>query len=185
MNPDRSTHPPHPSSKTAAAAQAQVLQPGQTQVVPMLEEQLDIRTERHDTGAVRVRKELDSRVETVQLPGWTQRAHIERIAIDQPAERVQPPRLESEGEGEVWVVPIYEERWVMVKQLYLREELRIAAVRESHERQESVTLLRERVVIERLDPTTGQWQPQPAQDAPPDIAPGPITGAAPPVGQAP
>lgn len=132
--------------------------------MPVVEEQIEIATVRQSQGAVRVRKQAHSHVATVELPGWTERAQIERVPIDQPAESVQAPRRE----GDVWVVPVYEERWVTLKQLYLREELRIATVRESALRTEQVTLLRERVSIERQDPVTGQWHAaHEAEPAPP------------------
>lgn len=153
--PDDDRRPP-PTASLAPVAQAPAhttLRPGEALVVPVVEEQIDIATVRQSQGAVRVRKQAHSHVATVELPGWTERAQVERVPIDQPADAVQAPRRE----GDVWVVPVYEERWVTVKQLYLREELRIATVREPELRTEQVTLLREQVSIERQDPVTGQW----------------------------
>lgn len=139
-----------------------VLSAGETRVVPVVQEQIEIATSLRSEGAVRVRKHVETHAETVELPGWAERAHVERIPIDQPADAVRGPRRE----GDAWVVPIYEERWVTVRQLYLREELRIATVREPQPRSESVSLLRERVCIERQDPLTGEWHPTPEFAAP-------------------
>ncbi len=131
-----------------------LVRPGERITLPLVRETLEHATVRHDNGAVRVRKELRERTETVQLQGWAQQAQVERVAIDQPADAVLPPRQE----GDAWVVPVYEERWVVVKQLFLREELHVRAVRQPQERQESVVLRSEQVVIERADPVSGQWR---------------------------
>ncbi|WP_313074322.1 YsnF/AvaK domain-containing protein [Melaminivora sp.] len=139
------------------APPARVLQPGESLAVPVVHEQVEIATVRRDEGAVRVRKYLQEHEETVQLPGWAQRAHVERVPVNQPADEVRAPRQE----GDAWVVPVYEERWVAVRQLYLREELRITTVREARPGEQTVTLRREQVSVERADPVSGQWRAEP------------------------
>lgn len=163
----------HTPGQDALSEQVRSLAPAEAVVVPVLQERLDIHTERHTEGTVRVRKQLHAHTETVELPGWTERTHVQRVAIDQPADAVQAPRQE----GDVWVVPVYEERWVTVKQLYLSEELHITLVREPQARQERVTLQREQVLVERLDPATGLWRPEPEGSATQGGPPAPIHAA--------
>ena len=53
-------------------------------------------------------------------------------------------------EGDVLIVPVYEEQLVVEKRLVLKEELHIRRIRASEEWSEPVTLRREEVEIERV-----------------------------------
>jgi stress response protein YsnF len=77
------------------------------------------------------------------------------------------PRDEAVGErrepwldGEVLVVPVYEEVLVTERRLVLREEIRLVRRRESRTEHHEVPLMRQRAVLERRGPD-GQWRPEP------------------------
>jgi stress response protein YsnF len=58
-------------------------------------------------------------------------------------------------EGETLVVPVLEEVLVTEKRLVLVEEIRITRVRDTHRQPQTVTLRKDHIEIERLEPDTG------------------------------
>ena len=70
---------------------------------------------------------------------------IEHIVFNQPVDVA--PGIRTEGETTIY--PLIEEQLVLTKQLILKEEIRVTR-RETHRRDtQSVTLRRERLVVER------------------------------------
>jgi uncharacterized protein (TIGR02271 family) len=126
-----------------------------SEVLPVIEEQLEVGRRRVETGAVRVRKMVHE--QTVDVPGQsiTERVRTERVAIG----RVVQQRPEVRQEGDTVVVPVVEERVVVHTELVLVEELRITTHREVRDQAQAVTLHREEAVVERIDPQTQRWEP--------------------------
>lgn len=113
-----------------------------------VEERIDVRVEGRETGRVRARTVTESREVPVDADGWRQTVEVERVPIGKPADRVEAPRVE----GDVTIVPVYEEVLVVHKQLVLREEVHLVTRREPISGPEHVTLRRQRVEVERLPP---------------------------------
>ena len=138
-------------------------------VLPIVQERIDVGRERHETGAVRVRIEVDRALQALDLPVSDERVEVERRARGEPVGERREPWLE----GEVLVVPVYEEVLVTERRLVLREEIRLTRRRESRIEHHEVPLARQRAVLERRG-ADGLWRPEPGGMAAKDeIPPGP------------
>ena len=114
-------------------------------VVPVVHEEVQVARERVETGVVRVRKVMQERVEVIDEPVLHDEVDIEHVAINRPVDAPQPPR----EEGDVLIVPVYEEVITVQKQWVLREEIhfRRREVRTRH--REEVVVREESAVVER------------------------------------
>lgn len=127
---------------------------GESLVFPVISEEVEIGTVSERSGTVRVRKVVHEVSEPVSAPGYREVIETLRVPLNQVVQAVQPPWWQ----GDVLVVPVYEERFV--RQLVLLEELHIKRRREPFDSGASASLRREEVIVERLDPQTGQWVPE-------------------------
>jgi stress response protein YsnF len=128
--------------------------PGQPVLIPVISEALQVGTVKETTGTVRVRKVVHESNQPPGAPGWREVVETVRVPLNQLAQAVQPPRQQ----GDVLVIPVYEER--LVRQLVLLEEIHVSRRREPLEDSAPTPLRREQVIVERLDPQTGQWVPE-------------------------
>lgn len=113
--------------------------------IPVIAERVVVGTRTVETGRVRVEKTVTTREETVDLPAAREEVTVERVAIGRFVDG--PERLRREGD--VTIVPIYEEVVVVEKKLLLREEIRLTRRRTESHASERVTLRREEATIER------------------------------------
>jgi stress response protein YsnF len=123
------------------------VQPGET-VIPLAEERAAVAKREVETGRVRVA--LTTETETViareTLRG--RRVEIERV----PVNRMLPdgePAPQSREEGDTLVVPVVEEVAVVVKRLFLREEVLLRFVATEAPFEEEVTVRRQRATVDR------------------------------------
>ncbi len=129
-----------------AARQAAAPRPdAEEAVIPLAEEVLQVGKRTVERGRVRLHKTVHERFETVDLPLVREQVEVERVALNRPVEAAGPVRYE----GEVMVIPRYEEVLVVSKQLVLVEELRVRTVRSEHREPHQVTLRREELSVER------------------------------------
>ena len=120
-------------------------------IIPILEETLTVSKRRRVTGGVRVSThtelvETSAEVEIERYRVEVTRVPVGRVVAEAPAAR---------AEGDTTIVPVIEERFVVVKQLFLVEELRIRHVLKREMVSEPVTLRRQRAVVERIDAESG------------------------------
>ncbi|MFP4600594.1 MAG: YsnF/AvaK domain-containing protein [Persicimonas sp.] len=111
--------------------------------VPVARERMSVSRERRPVGRVRIHKRVEEEEVPIEEHLDFDEADIERVRI----ERVVDGAPAIRHEGDTIVVPLVEER--LVKQLVVVEEVRITRRRRSEEIDESVTLRREKVDIER------------------------------------
>jgi len=137
-------------------AQGNMLASGETRVLPVLEEQLDIRKVAVETGAVRVRKIVHEESRTVDMSLMQEEVSITRV----PVNKVVEDKFHSRQEGDTLVIPIFKE--VVTRHLVLVEEVRITTRRTPETSTQEVTLKREEAVVERYDAASGSWKPDPA-----------------------
>ena len=128
-----------------------LLPSGEQLVIPVLVEQAQVNVHREHTGTVRVRKLVYEESAPVRSEGFRELVETTRV----PVNRVVEATESSKTVDDLLVIPVYEERFI--KQLVLVEEIHVRRRRESFEHNASVALRREEVVVERLDPATGQW----------------------------
>jgi uncharacterized protein (TIGR02271 family) len=114
-------------------------------VIPVTQEEVHVDKQRVESGAVRLRKTVRERVETIDEPMLHDEVDIEHIAINRVVEAPSPPR----EEGDVLVVPVYEEVVTVQRQWVLREEIRLRRREVQTRHREAVTLRQEQVQVER------------------------------------
>jgi uncharacterized protein (TIGR02271 family) len=119
-------------------------------VVPVLEEELDVRRRRVETGGgVRVEKTVDEYEACVDEPLTKEEVEVERVALGLAVEGPVAVRYE----GDTMIVPILEEVLVVEKRLVLKEEIRITRRRRELHAPQRVTLRREHATVERIGDT--------------------------------
>jgi uncharacterized protein (TIGR02271 family) len=128
-----------PGQATAAAA-------GESYVVPVIQEELDVQRRRVETGRIRVEKRVHTRTELVDQPLLREELHVERVPINQIVE--QPSQVRTEGN--TTIVPVFEEVLVVEKRLLLKEELRITRRTIETRDPQEVELRSEEVLVERI-----------------------------------
>ena len=117
-------------------------------VLQEVEERLIIGTDIRETGRVSARTVTETVREAVDVSGWRETVDVERVPVGRAVDAVEAPRVE----GDVTVVPVYEEVLVVTKQLVLREEVRLTRRREQTAPPAPVELRRQRVEVERTPP---------------------------------
>ena len=128
------------------------LLPSSAQItIPVLAEEAQVQVHRQLTGTVRVRKLVHEEGMPISTQGFREVVETTRVPVNQVVETAES----SKTLGELLVIPVYEERFV--RQLVLVEEIHVRRRRESFEHTASTSLRREEVIVERLDPATGQW----------------------------
>ena len=125
-----------------------------TRVIPVIEETLDVQTRRVETGGVRITKVVHEREEVVNVPRVREEVTVERVTLN----RIVDTPVSMRQEGDTLIIPLLEEVIVMEKRLMVKEELRITKRRIEEQASQQVTLRREEVVVERLDPSKQQPQ---------------------------
>lgn len=118
---------------------------GGGQLVPVIEEELEVGKRTVESGRVRLRKETSAEEISVNVPVASTTYEVERVAKDEVLE--EWPEIRREGNTTVY--PVVEEDVVLTKRLVLREEIRVTERRAQSTERKSVELRREDVVVER------------------------------------
>ena len=121
-------------------------------VVPVIEERISVGKHRVETGRLRVRIEVERDVETIatDLDGESYVSSI--VASGTEVDERRAPY----ADGDDLVIPVYEERSVVVRRLFLKEEIRLSRVVRIEKSRQDIGLRRERAIVERLQPD-GTW----------------------------
>jgi uncharacterized protein (TIGR02271 family) len=125
------------------------------QVIPLVEETARISKRDVIAGKVRVRTEVDSVEQVVRETLTGETVEVTRVSVDRRVEQVPEVRTENG----VTIVPILEERLVVEKQLFLKEELHIRRDVKTETVEVPVTVRSERAIVERFD-ANGQPLPE-------------------------
>ena len=128
---------------------------GDSMVVPVIEEFLQVSKRVVDRGGWRITRRVESREETVDEPLVREDVRIERRPVDRLLPADQPPPA-IRHEGDVMVVPVLEEVLVVEKRLVLREELLVHRERTEFRAPQQVLLRREQVSVDRIDAVEGR-----------------------------
>jgi uncharacterized protein (TIGR02271 family) len=119
---------------------------GRLKVVPVVQEELRVGKIEHERQ-VRIRKVVETRTEDVELSLRRSEVEVERVPIGEPVSEAPQTRTE----GDVTIIPVLEERLVVEKRLFLKEELHVRLRPTSEPFREQVTLREEVVTVERDD----------------------------------
>jgi stress response protein YsnF len=124
--------------------------------VSVVEETAAVSTHEAVTGRVRVSTRVEPFEEMVQAILQSDTIEVTRVRIDKVVDVPPPVRTE----GDVTIVPIFEEVLVVEKHLMLREELHIRKRTRSETFEEPVTLRRQQVTVERFDEEGNSVSPE-------------------------
>lgn len=94
------------------------------QFIPLLEEQYRVTKDKRVTGRVTVstRTETDSTMVPIELANMD--VEVVRVPVDRPIDKAPDVVVD----GDLTIVPVVEERVVVTRQLYLREEVHIRRI---------------------------------------------------------
>lgn len=121
---------------------------GDRLVIPVIAEELDVQKQVVETGKVRVTKVVHERETVVDEPLLRDEVEVEHISVNRAVEGPISIRYEDDA----IIIPIMEEVLVVQKQLILKEEIHIRKRRIETHHPQQVTLRREEVHIDRLEP---------------------------------
>jgi len=91
------------------------------EVIPVVQEEIHVGRRVRETGKVVVHVEPHLKQQVIDVPLLEQAVHVERVPVNRQVDAPSPPRQE----GDVTIVPVYEEILVVEKRLVLKEEIRI------------------------------------------------------------
>ncbi len=116
-------------------------------IVPVIQEQLDVRKHLFTTAIVRIQKVVHEREESIEQPVINSKVEVERVSINRFVD--VPPPVRQEGETTIYSV--VEEVLVVTKQLVLKEEVRVTNRTSELPHRQSITLRTEELVIDRKE----------------------------------
>ena len=119
--------------------------------VPITEEVLSIEKRVVDTGrGVRVQKTVQTLPVVIDETLASEEINVQRVAIDRTLEKdeLMPG---TRYDGDILIVPVFEEIVVVERRIRLKEELHITRIRREEHFVETVMLKSEQVSIERFD----------------------------------
>jgi uncharacterized protein (TIGR02271 family) len=124
-------------------------------VIPVVREELQIDKKREETGGVAVHITPRSHEQVVDIPLLDEQVQVQRVPINRPVDT--PPSVRQEGD--VTIVPVFEEVLVVEKRLILKEEIRITRRQTQRNERQKVTLQHEEVHVVRTPPPAATSTP--------------------------
>ncbi|TXK47962.1 DUF2382 domain-containing protein [Pontibacter qinzhouensis] len=115
--------------------------------IPIIEERVEVGKRVVETGDVFISKSVHEDNVTVDLPTTKEHVHVERVPVNQ---YVDTPPAAVRHEGDTMIIPVIREELVVVKKLFVVEELHITKKLETTHDSEQVTLLKEEIHVNRV-----------------------------------
>lgn len=113
--------------------------------VPVAEEELVAETHERQAGEVRVRKDVVTEHEQIDVPVTREEVHVERVPVEDGGARGAEARFEKDEVR----VPVREEEVEIRKRPVVREEVRISKTARREERRADADVRREKVDVEK------------------------------------
>ena len=136
--------------ESAAAAKAKATQDGpEPLVVPVLEERVRLGKEKVVTSRVRLHKTVETEKRELHAPLLREEVQVQHVPHGSVVQDPSHPPEPREVDG-VLIVPVLEERLVVVKQLVLKEEVHVRRLRKVEEHTEEVDVRHESLHVERI-----------------------------------
>jgi uncharacterized protein (TIGR02271 family) len=107
------------------------------------EEELLVRREMREVGEAEIRTRVEEVPARLEVEAYAEEVEVEHV----PVGEIVSQRRDPYEDGDVLVVPVYEEQLVVTKRLVLREQLRIRRVRTTQRQLFEDTLRREHADI--------------------------------------
>jgi uncharacterized protein (TIGR02271 family) len=121
-----------------------------SRIVPVIEEQIDVRKQVVDQGGYRLSKKVSIRHETVDEPLISRSVQIERRVVGRLLPSMESPP--ARHEGDTLIISVVEEVLVTEKRLMLKEEIHVTQTQATIHRPVNVALRSEEILIEPLEP---------------------------------
>ncbi|WP_306751256.1 YsnF/AvaK domain-containing protein [Paracoccus actinidiae] len=129
-----------------------------TDTISLVEEQVSVTKQAVLTGRVRIATQTETIEQRLPAELSSEEIEVVRVPVDRRVDAM--PQMTTEGD--LTIIPVVEERLVVTRELYLREEVHVRRIR----RQESVEIpaetRRQTVRIERLSPDGEALDPIPS-----------------------
>lgn len=133
---------------------------GETQVIPVIAEFLNVSKRSVETGVVRVSKKVEEHEEVIDEPLLHEEVEVQRVPVNRFVEAPVPVRQEDA----TVIIPLFEEVLVIEKRLLLKEEVHIQRRQTTLRQPQTVTRRSETVVVERLEhPGSQEEGPSPLE----------------------
>ena|SRR5690348_8051074 len=114
-----------------------------TKALPVVEERVRVGKRKIETGRVRITTRQRQKSQPVREQLLHEDVEVERISVNRFAETAP----EMREEGDILVIPVFEE--VLVKRIFVREELRVSRKRHISQVADVVRLRSQEVIVER------------------------------------
>ena len=134
--------------------------PPEGRTIKLRQEELVAHKEMRHMGDIEVRTEVEEVPGRIEVEALREEIEVEHV----PVGRVVAQREAPYHDGEVLIVPVYEEQLVVSKRLVLREELRMERLPSTELQVFEETLRRERLVVEDADHTGAVHERYPTED---------------------
>ena len=121
--------------------------PKQTVVIPVVQEEPIVEKREIVTGAVRVEVHPSTRSEGLDVPLMEEEAEVKHVPVNRIVQQAEAARTE----GDVTIIPVYEEVAVVERRLMLKEEIHIRRNRTTRREHLSVPLRTEEVRVTRSE----------------------------------
>ena len=114
-----------------------------TKALPVIEERVRVGKRKIETGRVRITTRQRQKSQAVREQLVHEDVEVERVSVNRFAETAP----EMRKEGDFLVIPVFEE--VLVKRIFVREELRVSRKRNISQVDDVVRLRSQEVVVDR------------------------------------
>jgi stress response protein YsnF len=114
-------------------------------IIPVVREELDVQKRTEERGGVVVHIAPKTRTEVFDVSLAQEQVDVERVPVNRVVSAVEPVRQD----GDVTIVPVYEEVVVMERRLMLKEEIRITRKRQTKPVRREIELRTEEVHVLR------------------------------------
>ncbi|KAA6434096.1 DUF2382 domain-containing protein [Dyadobacter flavalbus] len=120
----------------------------ESMVIPVIEELLQVDKKVIETGRVQIEKKVTDKDVTLELPLIQEKINIEKKEINQFVETAPPP---VRYEGDTMILSVVREEAVIVKKLFLVEELHITRHKTETQMVSKETVRKEELIINRSE----------------------------------
>jgi uncharacterized protein (TIGR02271 family) len=117
---------------------------GESQMIPVVQEFLNVGKQTVETGVVTVSKKIEQEVKEVSMPLIREEIIIDRVPIGTTVSAEAPV---SRYEGDTLIIPVVKEELIVQKRLILVEEVRITKRAITTAFKEQVTLRKEVIEV--------------------------------------
>ncbi|RFA29927.1 hypothetical protein CAI21_08865 [Alkalilimnicola ehrlichii] len=117
----------------------------ESEVIPVVREELDIQKRERETDRVLVTKQHEETLQHVEEPLFRENVEVTRI----PKNELIQERLAVRTEGDTTIIPVIEEEIVLEKRLVLREEVHVTRTRNTSSYVDDIPIKTEKVTVER------------------------------------